>query len=1039
MLYKRTKTDEKLDQALFENPSSEYRGAPFWAWNAVLDEAELKEQIDIFREMGFGGFHMHVRQGLETPYLSNEFFRAVKSCVRKAGKEKMLAWLYDEDRWPSGYGGGVVTKNKRYRQKYLLVTKQDRETASSREEALESGKDFFLAAFDVSINKDGEMTSYRRIGRDEKTAGKWYFFVCIRQGGEAAFNGQSYVDTLSKEAIDEFRRVTYVAYRDAVGEEFGSSVPAIFSDEPNIFFPEPLPNGFSRQDARLGWTMDFDVTYKEEYGEDILEQLPELVFAMAQEGGMVVRYQYYRHLSERFAKAYADNLGNWCEENNLMFTGHMMGEDSLYTASSWMGDVMRMYKQMQLPGIDMLYDNRAFVTAKQCQSVVRQYGREGMLSELYGVTGWDFDFRGHKLQGDWQACLGVTVRVPHLAWQTMCGEGKRDYPASIFYQSPWYREYKRMEDHFARLNTAMTRGKACVRTAVLHPVESYWLLRGSAAETQPARDEMDTHFREMAEWLLGDSIDFDYLAESLLEELCTQPSNPLIVGEMKYDIVIVADCITLRPYTIKVLEEYRKKGGRLLFVGRTPYLSLGKPSKAAEQLAASGERIMHSRAALLGSLKKQHDVFIRKSDGSAAVQFLYQLRQDGEDRWLFIANGVKPELAHISKEQNLCITVEGNYRPLKYDTLTGEIRKVTYKNENDTTQIYVTMYDHDSLLLKLEKSCRPAEEAAEVTEPYLQEIPAPFGTEYELEEPNVLVLDVAQYGVDDGKLHEAEEILRIDEAVRKELGLESRKNKRVQPWVVSDALEDHTLRLVFTIDSQITCTVPMLAMENPDKARIVWNGEDVVKKVCGWYVDKHIPKLILPCMKKGINTLQITIPFGLRTDLENCYLLGEFGVSCVGRKTCITQLPGKLYYGSVTNQGMAFYGGNIRYHSEMVLERDSDVEIEISHYRGALIKVLVDGEEKGCIIYAPYRLRIPDMKKGAHRVTYILYGNRYNTFSALHTLVADRRGIRIGPDFWRSEGQEWSYEYQTRAMGILKTPVWRIKESGIHRHRHIPF
>jgi hypothetical protein len=62
-----------------------------------------------------------------------------------------------------------------------------------------------------------------------------------------------------------------------------------------------------------------------------------------------------------------------------------------------------------------------------------------MLSELYGVTNWDYDFRGHKSQGDWQACLGVTVRVPHLAWQTMKGEGKRDYPASIFYQSPRYK------------------------------------------------------------------------------------------------------------------------------------------------------------------------------------------------------------------------------------------------------------------------------------------------------------------------------------------------------------------------------------------------------------------------------------------------------------------------------------------------------------------------------------------------------------------------------------------------------------------------
>lgn len=53
----------------------------------------------------------------------------------------------------------------------------------------------------------------------------------------------------------------------------------------------------------------------------------------------------------------------------------------------------------------MLCDRREFSTAKQAESAVHQFGREGMTSELYGVTNWDFDFRGHKLQGDWQALL----------------------------------------------------------------------------------------------------------------------------------------------------------------------------------------------------------------------------------------------------------------------------------------------------------------------------------------------------------------------------------------------------------------------------------------------------------------------------------------------------------------------------------------------------------------------------------------------------------------------------------------------------------
>jgi hypothetical protein len=76
-----------------------------------------------------------------------------------------------------------------------------------------------------------------------------------------------------------------------------------------------------------------------------------------------------------------------------------------------------------------------------------------------GVTNWDFSFVGHKAVGDWQATLEIFLRVPHITWVSMRGEAKRDYPASIGYQSAWYKEYSLVEDYFSRINVAMTRGK----------------------------------------------------------------------------------------------------------------------------------------------------------------------------------------------------------------------------------------------------------------------------------------------------------------------------------------------------------------------------------------------------------------------------------------------------------------------------------------------------------------------------------------------------------------------------------------------------
>ena len=68
---------------------------------------------------------------------------------------------------------------------------------------------------------------------------------------------------------------------------------------------------------------------------------------------------------------------------------------------------MRPMKKFGIPGVDMLCDRREFSTLKQAASVARQENREGVMCEIYGVTGWAFDFRNHKLAGDWQAAMGV--------------------------------------------------------------------------------------------------------------------------------------------------------------------------------------------------------------------------------------------------------------------------------------------------------------------------------------------------------------------------------------------------------------------------------------------------------------------------------------------------------------------------------------------------------------------------------------------------------------------------------------------------------
>jgi len=475
MLY--PKREHPLTEGEFKNPTSEYRATPFWSWNTKLDKEDLVWQIGELKKMGYGGFHMHPRVGLATPYLSDEFMDAVKACVEKARQADMLPWLYDEDRWPSGAAGGLVTKNPAYRQRYLLLTRRPyagqgpgvttNVTSTAAADRAENGT--LLACYDVTLDKDGCLASYRRSDPKDPPQSGFKFYVYAETSLPSPwFNDQTYVDTLNPRAIERFIEITYETYARALGDRFGAAgagvIPGVFTDEPSVRGRMTLPFAGGTGDVTLPYTDDFPETFFYKYSCDILDHIPVLLWeplpgAGAAEG-LKHRWRYHDHVCERFVTAFGDTLGAWCAAHGLALTGHLLSERTLYQQTLRLGEAMRCYRGFQIPGIDILIDDKELSTAKQAASVSAQYGRAGVLSELYGVTQWDFDFKGHKLQGDWQAALGVTLRCHHLSFMSMEGEAKRDWPASILYQSPWWEKYPLIEDHFARLNTALTRGAA---------------------------------------------------------------------------------------------------------------------------------------------------------------------------------------------------------------------------------------------------------------------------------------------------------------------------------------------------------------------------------------------------------------------------------------------------------------------------------------------------------------------------------------------------------------------------------------------------
>lgn len=80
------------------------------------------------------------------------------------------------------------------------------------------------------MNRD--FNSYEfSVEKPEDTENVWEAYLEI-SGDTPWFNNQAYVNTLDKKAIRKFLDITHEQYYKRLGEDFGSEIKSIFTDEP---------------------------------------------------------------------------------------------------------------------------------------------------------------------------------------------------------------------------------------------------------------------------------------------------------------------------------------------------------------------------------------------------------------------------------------------------------------------------------------------------------------------------------------------------------------------------------------------------------------------------------------------------------------------------------------------------------------------------------------------------------------------------------------------------------------------------------------
>lgn len=623
-------------KGLVENPPKEYRSAPFWGWNDRLQKENLGEQIEGFKKAGMGGFFIHSREGLETEYLSTEWMEDVKFCVDKARENDLELWIYDEDKWPSGAAGGMVSRVNpaEFTARALtmecgkagelavpakLSNEEERTVAGdsdsimcgenrSTDENSMSGRngsedlaveetmetEFLQGVYVIQTAADGRfikrMKEYLTYEEAAGACGVDEEILLLRQeisGKSEWYNGLMPPDNLNPESVKTFLKLTHEHYEEVFGGSFPKEVKGFFTDEPNCcdFF-----SVFHEGRPWIPWSIGFTEYFIEKRGYDPQEKLPYLFFDG--EGAEKIRHDYWKTVAQRFEESYMKQVYEWCDKRGLRTTGHILYENDLGYQTRVCGAAMPQLRYLHNPGIDLLgAQTDEYLTVKQCASVAHQYDRSMTISEAYGCTGWELDFSTQKWLGDWQFALGITRRCQHLALYSITGCRKRDYPPVFNYQNTWWEDNDKMENYFGRLALCLSQGEPVRKVLMIHPISSIWtecrsdraedfnhleMNMGWLDEHITALNRKGEYYNRIAKALTAGHVDFDFGDEILLEQDGKVEDGMFVAGKCSYQVVVIPGVSNLFANTVKLLKEFLAAGGTVIWLKPYPVMIEGE-------------------------------------------------------------------------------------------------------------------------------------------------------------------------------------------------------------------------------------------------------------------------------------------------------------------------------------------------------------------------------------------------------------------------------------------------------------------------------
>lgn len=988
----------------------EYRSIPFWSWNDKLDCEELKRQIQMMKTSGVGGYFMHARGGLKTPYLENEWFECIKTGIEEGIRQGLNAWVYDEEGWPSGFAGGKVTA--------LGDKVHARGLAFEWVEGCERANDT-LGLF-VHCEKTNTF-SLANEGYEGKLLRIYHT------------SSEHYIDILNKDVTSEFIKATHSEYakRFETGENGG--LYGFFTDEPRL------------SEGNVPWSYIMLAEFSAEYDYDIIACLPALFFNC--EGCEKVRFDFWKLVSKLFVSGYMQSIYNWCDEHSCKLTGHMMMEESLYSQMTGTSGSMPFYEYMHQPGVDSLRRNIADPRIpKQVGSASEQLGKKHVITESFALSGWDVSFEELRWITNWQFVNGVNLLCQHLQAYSLEGFRKRDYPPSLFYQQTWYGKYNLFNDYVGRLSKLLSDNKKLIDVLLLHPMHSGWVSYDGT--NNDVIKKLDEDFSSACETLSGIHTDYHLGDEGLMKKYASIQGNSLKVGAYSYKAVVMPSMLTLDSNTLDLLLQFIKIGGAVISIGTFPGLCNGAPTDKIDKLR---ERtiFVETREKLRETLLKYTDNPIAICDENGAeISDIHACVLDTPfGRVLYAVNNNK------NAGCNAKITVKGAFvsELLLEQPKTQEIE---FTVKNDEISFDAEMLKMQCRLFVISDDSAAQAKAKKADE---QRVDITSG-EWSIDAcgGNTLTLDSCEWQLENGEWHSAKPVIHLmkdllDLKRPVDIALRFRFNSRLE------GAELKSLSLV---------------MERPEKYTISINGTQLYTKTNGWYKDIAFKKLdIVNHLIKGENCIELRgefyqnqkvydVLYGEKvyetelnkltydTELESIYLAGDFGVYTNDKFVAsqrnslsvdggfyLDKMPAWLQSGCFTTQGFTFFADVLTISKTISISKgDKRVVLNLGSPRCGMAELYVNGKEVKTFLWAPYCADATDyISDGENTITVKLYASNRNMLGPHHHVKGEN--YSVGPT---SFSGEFSW-VERESEAVVITPEMRQSNFWSDKYSFVTF